>query len=36
VAALLNLGVLASADQAVPFETALEVLRRHGYTVQEA
>src|SRR5438045_873989 len=36
VADLLNLGILANANQAVPFDTALELLRLHGYTVEEA
>lgn len=36
VADLLNLGLLVDANQAVPFDTALELLRLHGYTVEEA
>ena len=36
VADLLNLGIVANIDQAMPFETALEVLRHHGYTIAEA
>jgi len=36
VADLLDLRILANADEAVSFETALEILRHHGYTVHEA
>jgi hypothetical protein len=35
VADLLNLGISPSTEQIVPFEKALELLRHHGYTIQE-
>lgn len=31
-----RLARLANANHVVPFETALELLRHHGYTIQEA
>ncbi len=36
VADLLSFGIVGNADQAVPFDTALQLLRLHGYTVEEA
>ena len=35
VADLLNLAISPSSEQTVPFEKALELLRHHGYTIQE-
>jgi hypothetical protein len=35
VADLLNLGISPSSEETVPFEKALELLRHHGYTIQE-
>lgn len=36
VADLLALGILVNTERIVPFETALQLLRHHGYTIAEA